>query len=233
MTAERADHDRARLNAAVKAEDGFFTTYFVSPYSKYVARWAAGRGVTPNAVTIVSLLLGLAAAGGFAVGTRAGLVAGAVLLQVSFTADVVDGQLARYTRTFSDFGAWLDATFDRAKEYAVFAGLAYGGTRAGDDGLWVLAGLALALQVVRHTTLFSFVSVNGQGEGAALAASFERRPLLKWLKRIIVLPIGERLALISVLAIVTEPRVVFLALLAWGLVALAYTAAGRLVRSFA
>lgn len=227
------DEERARLDAAVKSEDGFFTTFFVSPYSKYIARWAAQRGATPNQVTVVSLFLGLAAAAAFALGTRAGLVVGAVLLQVSFTADVVDGQLARYTRQFSELGAWLDATFDRVKEYAVFAGLAAGGARAGAGGMWVLAGAALALQVVRHTTLFSFVSGGVAGAAPALATSFEARPVLKWLKRIVVLPIGERLALISVVAVVAGPRTVFVALLAWGMVALAYTTTGRLVRSFA
>ena len=35
------DEDAELLSSAVKASDGFFTTFFVSPYSKYVARWAA------------------------------------------------------------------------------------------------------------------------------------------------------------------------------------------------
>ena len=42
------DEDRALLDSAVKANDGFFTTFFVSPYSKYIARWAARRGWTPE-----------------------------------------------------------------------------------------------------------------------------------------------------------------------------------------
>ena len=50
------------------------------------------------------------------------MVAGAVLLQLAFTFDCVDGQLARYTRQFSKLGAWLDSIFDRTKEYVVFAG---------------------------------------------------------------------------------------------------------------
>jgi hypothetical protein len=102
------DVDRLLLESAVKSTDGFFTTFFVSPYSKYIARWAARRGLTPNQVTTVSMLLGVLAAAAFATGERWGLIAGAVLLQVSFTTDCVDGQLARYTRQFSKLGAWLD-----------------------------------------------------------------------------------------------------------------------------
>ena len=35
------DEDRLLLDSAVKANDSFFTTFLVSPYSKYIARWAA------------------------------------------------------------------------------------------------------------------------------------------------------------------------------------------------
>ena len=73
-------------------------------------------------MTTVSMVIGVLAAVGFALATRATMVAGAVLLQVAFTIDCVDGQLARYTRTFSKLGAWLDSVFDRGKEYVVFAG---------------------------------------------------------------------------------------------------------------
>ena len=38
------DEDKVLLDSAVKAADGFFTTFFVSPYSKYIARWCARRG---------------------------------------------------------------------------------------------------------------------------------------------------------------------------------------------
>src|SRR3954451_21888537 len=149
------DEERALLNASVKPADGFFTTFFVSPYSKYIARWAARRGLTPNQVTLTSAAIGALAAAAFATAHRPGLVAGAILLQAAFTLDCVDGQLARYTRTFSSFGAWLDSIFDRGKEYLVFTGLALGAGRAGDP-LWLLAGSALALQTMRHAIDFSY-----------------------------------------------------------------------------
>jgi phosphatidylglycerophosphate synthase len=151
------DEDKVLLDSAVKFSDGFFTTFFVSPYSRYVARWAARRGFTPNQITVVSLLLGILAAIAFAFGTRAGLITGAVLLQVAFMTDCVDGQLARYTRQFSALGAWLDSVFDRAKEYIVFAGLAIGSTQAGESA-WILAAAALALQTFRHQIDFAYTA---------------------------------------------------------------------------
>jgi hypothetical protein len=169
------DEEEALLASAVKANDAFFTTFFVSPYSKYIARWAARHGWTPNLVTALSALVGLLAAASFATGERAGLVAGAVLLQLAFTLDCVDGQLARYTRTFSAFGAWLDSIFDRAKEYAAFAGLAIGSAAAGDD-VWLLACAALALQTFRHTMDFAFNAAQDESMLPAVPRPLEDEP---------------------------------------------------------
>jgi phosphatidylglycerophosphate synthase len=160
------DEDAVLLDAAVKGADGFFTTYFVSPYSKYIARFAARRGWTPNVVTTISMAIGAGATAAFALGSRAGLIAGAVLLQAAFTMDCVDGQLARYTRQFSKLGAWLDSIFDRGKEYLVYAGLAIGSTRGFGVDVWTLACAAIALQTARHMVDFSYAA----GRHEAIAA---------------------------------------------------------------
>jgi phosphatidylglycerophosphate synthase len=252
----------------VKANDGFFTTYFVSPYSKYVARWAARRGWTPNWVTTLSVAVGFLAAAAFATGERWGLIAGAVLLQLAFTFDCVDGQLARYTRTFTKLGAWLDSIFDRTKEYAAFAGLAIGASRTGTD-VWVLAGAALGLQVLRHSIDFSFPAAQHQAMATAAQPPLEQPhdflggnvpapapppgaplppPTLKqrvrsfvrridrsrrvrWVKKVIGFPIGERFATISLTAALFDAQVTFIVLLVCGGLAACYTIAGRILRS--
>ena len=218
--------ERARLDAAVKANDGFFATFFVSPYSKYLARAAARRGWTPNAVTLVSFAIGLAATACFALGSRWASVAGALLLQLSFTADCVDGQLARYTRTFSSLGAWLDSVLDRTKEHLVYAGLAIGATRGYDEDVWLLACCALALLTVRHLGDAAYVVGKGErpeGEAPKTGARV-------WLARILAFPIGERFLVISLTAAIFTPRVTFIVLLAWGGLATASPLARRLVR---
>ena len=273
------DEERVLLESAVKGSDGFFTTFFVSPYSKYIARWAGWRGISPNAITVFSMALGILAAAGFALGTRLGLIAGAILLQAAFTFDCVDGQLARYTRQFSTMGAWLDSVFDRGKEYVVYVGLAWGSIRGFDQDVWGLAVAALILQCLRHLIDFSYaasfhqsIAMSAQpalsdpadvvlasdavepqvGEGAQsteggaapvkaslgsraiqLSRWLERWEGTRWAKRIVVLPIGERFALISLTAAFGRPHLTFLALLIWGGLAGAYTATGRVLRSLA
>src|SRR5919199_1802968 len=164
-----SQQDRALLDGAVTQDDSPFTTFAVSPWSKYVAWWASRRGLTPNQVTVASLAVAGIAGGFCALGQRWGYVVGAVLLQASFGLDCADGQLARLTGRFSDFGGWLDAMVDRLKEYAVYAGLAVGSAREGDD-VWALAVTALVLQTLRHAVDFSWsvtpASTSAVAEGA-------------------------------------------------------------------
>ena len=42
------DEEAELLRSAVKASDGFFTTFFVCPISKYVARWCARAARRPT-----------------------------------------------------------------------------------------------------------------------------------------------------------------------------------------
>ncbi len=229
------DDEAVRLRSAVKARDGFFTTYCISPYSRYIARWCARRGLTPNQVTTASLITALIAAGCAATGTRAGFVAAGVLLLFSFVLDCTDGQLARYSLQYSTLGAWLDATFDRAKEYAYYAGLALGAARGGDD-VWALALGAMILQTCRHVVDFSFNEANHDATAntsptAALSDKLDSVGWTVWVRRMIVLPIGERWAMIAVLTALTTPRITFYALLAGCAFAATYTTAGRVLRS--
>ncbi|GGW48718.1 MULTISPECIES: DUF5941 domain-containing protein [Streptomyces] len=229
------DDEAVRLKSAVKARDGFFTTFCISPYSRYLARWCARRGLTPNQVTTASLITALIAAGCAATGTRGGYIAAGLLLLFSFVLDCTDGQLARYSLQYSTLGAWLDATFDRAKEYAYYAGLALGAARGGDD-VWALALGAMVLQTCRHVVDFSFNEANHDATAntsptAALSGKLDSVGWTVWVRRMIVLPIGERWAMIAVLTAATTPRITFYVLLVGCAFAATYTTAGRVLRS--
>lgn len=229
------DDEAVRLRTSVKSRDGFFTTHAISPYSRHLARWCARRGLTPNQVTTASLITALIAAGCAATGTRAGFVAAGALLLFSFVLDCADGQLARYSLQYSTLGAWLDATFDRAKEYAYYAGLALGAARGGDD-VWALALGAMVLQTCRHVVDFAFTEANHDATAntsptAALSDRLDSVGWTVWVRRMIVLPIGERWALIAVLTAVTTPRITLVVLLVGCAFAACYTTAGRVLRS--
>jgi phosphatidylglycerophosphate synthase len=246
------DEARVRLDTSVKDDDGFFTTMFVSTWSRYLIKPAVRLKLTPNAVTGISIGLAALSAVWFSAGTQGGRLAGAALLFLSFALDCLDGQLARYTRTFSPLGAWSDGMADRLKEYMVYVGLALG---FGGTDIWYLAVAAMITQVVRHAIDYSYAgAVTDSGRIGALwakparsllesadsrhvhgvlgfAQRIERDSITRWLRKIIVLPIGERTALIAVTAAGWNARVTFLSLLGWGGVAALYQLAGRIARS--
>jgi hypothetical protein len=122
---------------------------------------------------------------------------------------------------------------DRLKEYLVYAGLAVGSVRSGDD-VWLLALVALALQTVRHAVDWSWsvtpASASALTQGVRMRAAGQRRPW-HWSRKVAILPIGERWMLISVLAAFTSPRVVFVVLILAGALSAAYMVAARIRRS--
>ncbi|MEU8240678.1 DUF5941 domain-containing protein [Actinoplanes missouriensis] len=241
------DEDAARLRLAVKEQDDFFTTYAVSSWSPIVTRTAARLGLTPTAVTGLSVLFAGAAALAFWQASRPLMILGGILLYLGFVLDCVDGQLARYTRNFDAFGGWLDTMADRAKEYAVYAGLAAGAERIGLPYAWPLAIAAIVLQTARHMTDTWYGALHDEaaarpvqqataGVGARLtaasvAAQSQRGSLIYWGKKIVVFPIGERWALMSVLAAFTNGRIALAAVVGFGLLAAAYTLALRSLRA--
>jgi phosphatidylglycerophosphate synthase len=207
---------RVRLRMANRANDGFFSVFFLRKFSKLLTWLAVKIKATPNQVTLVSFAIGLYSAFSFAQGTFWWIFLGAALLQLSIIVDCVDGELARYTRKFSQLGAWLDAVTDRVKEYMVFLGLAVGAEKEGRD-LWIPAIAMMLIQTFRHLSDYNFarvVKIRAEDKFATpvdFMAEFdgiiptEREPkgrLRYWLGKIIQFPIGERWLAISASAVV-------------------------------
>ena len=205
-----------RLKMANRANDGFYSVFFLRKFSKLLTWLAVRVNATPNQVTLISFAIGLYSAFCFTKGTFSQTLLGAALLQLSIIVDCVDGELARYTRKFSKLGAWLDAVTDRVKEYMVFLGLAIGAEKSGQD-LWIPALVMMLIQTFRHLSDYNFArSIKQRAEEQFLApidfsADFdgiipsEREPkgrLRYWLGKIIQFPIGERWLVISASAVI-------------------------------
>lgn len=255
VTASVDDARIAQLQSN-RVDDGFYSTFVVRKASKPLTRLALRLGWSPNAITLLSFAIGIAAAASFAVGSRGALVLGALLLQLSLIVDCVDGEVARATRRFSALGAWLDASTDRVKEFLAYAGLAIGAGRLGVD-IWWLAVVLIVLQTTRHMSDYDFSRIQRMREafvpardvriaddGAAgsaggwsvsgameMSTRMNRRDAVRWAKRAIHLPIGERWLIISVFAALLGPTWALGVLLVGGLLALGYVTAGRTLRT--
>lgn len=249
-TLTEAAAERIRLQRANRADDGVYSVAVLRRLSKPLSALGARRGWSPNAITLASLIVGLSAAGLFAVGQRWAMVAGALLLQASIVIDCSDGEVARLTGRYSTLGAWLDASTDRVKEYAAYAGLA-AGAAGGAPGIWWLAGATMTLQTGRHLSDYTFHRVQVRRETAdvrrplsdttaaadsyagiiAAATRINSHATLRSIKKAVFLPIGERWLIISLTAAFLSPWWTFGILLTAGALSACYAFAGRILRT--
>jgi phosphatidylglycerophosphate synthase len=127
-------------SAGKGAHDGPIARHVLRPVSRQLTRVLLRAPVTPNTVTVLWLLLGLAASFVFAFGdASAGLLGGALFFAAGLL-DYVDGELARLLHQ-DGRGAWLDRLASDVVHAAVLAGLtarSYGET---GSAVIVVAGI--------------------------------------------------------------------------------------------
>ena len=153
----------------------------IRPFGRRVAEWPARvlarMGFTPNAITIVGLLLNVGVAAVLASGQP---VLGGVLVLVANAFDMLDGALARVTGKASRFGAFLDSNIDRYAEALIFLGI----------GAWLftLGDGSLLLAVYAATVgsmMVSYARARAEGLGVGGEIGLLPRP-----ERLILLSIG-------------------------------------------
>ncbi|RKZ12681.1 CDP-alcohol phosphatidyltransferase family protein [bacterium] len=136
-------------------------------------------GVSPNALTVAGLLLNFGAAYVVATGR---LTTGAIAFLVASGFDVLDGSLARRRGESSRLGAFLDSTFDRLSETALFVALilVHARTPFGPD--WMPAVILVALAGSLTT---SYARARSESLGQECKVGWVERP-----ERVVILVLG-------------------------------------------
>ncbi len=106
-----------------------------------VAPW----GVSANSATLAAWACGIAASAAFATGSIAGWGSGALLLQIWYLLDHVDGQLARYHGTASLDGVQLDYLMHHTVNILVPLGIGWGLFSVSHQAIWMLSGVTWAM----------------------------------------------------------------------------------------
>ncbi|MDP2726604.1 MAG: CDP-alcohol phosphatidyltransferase family protein, partial [Dehalococcoidia bacterium] len=107
--------------------------------------------VTANQVTLAYIIIGLLASVVMAFGGNTGWIAGAILLQVFYLLDHVDGELARVRGQASITGTYFDLLSHYIVHPAIFAGISFGLYRDTASLLVFLFGFVAALSAVLST----------------------------------------------------------------------------------
>jgi phosphatidylglycerophosphate synthase len=128
--------------------DGWFTRLVDRRVSRALTRLLLPTGVTPNQVTVASIVVGIVAGMLFATGNRAAAMGAAALFLASTIIDGCDGELARLTFRESRFGARLDVVGDNVVHVVLFAGIAAGLYRRDHDPRVAVAGWLLVVGVI-------------------------------------------------------------------------------------
>jgi len=112
--------------ASKKKHDINLWTEWVCRPPAAVLVWALkGTRITPNQITFLATLVAFGSCAMFVLCPGWwGAVAAAVVFELSFVLDCVDGQLARVRKTASPIGHHLDFLMDEIKAFFVFAAIA-------------------------------------------------------------------------------------------------------------
>lgn len=112
--------------------------------------------ITPNQITLFSILVGVLAGLGYGFGRRGTVLAGAALYAFSIVLDCADGQLARLKRNGTPLGRLLDGLVDYIVGFSVFVGLAVGFAPHGRGLRWAFLLAGLAVSYISHTISLDF-----------------------------------------------------------------------------
>lgn len=130
-------------------------------FSMRITRALAATRVSPNQVTVLAILVGLAAGWTASLGAAWSFALAGVLLQLNSILDSVDGELARLRFQYSRLGQWLDNLGDDLVDNGFVVGVG-----AGLGGAWLTVALAAAAGriVVSAWTYVSVYRRTGSGD---------------------------------------------------------------------
>lgn len=100
--------------------------------------------VTPNQVTLASLIAGLACNAILIVGGHGAYVIAALFFVLCYVLDHCDGELARAKQMCSEFGKHFDTFVDWVVHSGLFLSLGFEESRRSGDDIWLWLGAAAA-----------------------------------------------------------------------------------------
>jgi phosphatidylglycerophosphate synthase len=167
LPARTADERRvattAHLRSLRKPTGGVLENLYMRPLSMRMTRVLCNTPVTPNAMSILTLLMAFVAAGMVAMPSAAWQVAGGALHIFMRVVDCVDGELARLRYQTSRFGEWLDSVGDGIGIAALFVGITVSVTRYEPEYLPVGVVAVLAWTAVQLLQYRAAALTGGSG----------------------------------------------------------------------
>ena len=144
---DRLSAERKLDHWLVKPTDGIFA-WMNRRVSIPISRQLIKFPITPNMVSLFTLLVSFLAGAYFAMGGYWNTLLGAVLSVWASILDGSDGEVARLKLLASDFGAWLETICDYLYYLFIFAGMAIGLARSTGKASFLAWGGALFIGAI-------------------------------------------------------------------------------------
>lgn len=167
--AERKEATQQVLGSVGKPmiHSGIASVWLLQPLAKVLNRPLCHTPITPNQVTILGFLLGLATLPLLWDGGRAEVILAVSLLFVANVLDQIDGQLARIKFLFSTYGEKLDHHLDSVMKLLLFVPIGTGITHATGHEVWTHLGwIGAGCQILYAAAMLYYVNRFG-GKGAS------------------------------------------------------------------
>ena len=152
-----------------KSQDGFMARHFDRHISLTISRLLLDTPISPNMMTLLSCLVGLAGTAFFLIHSWGAHMAGALLVWLHSVLDGCDGELARIRFQESRLGGDLDFWGDNLVHVSLFGCLAWGFARADASVLPLLAGATATVGILGSATL-AYRQRAARRRGAAASA---------------------------------------------------------------
>jgi phosphatidylglycerophosphate synthase len=168
---------RALFEACRKPVDGVVARNLNRHISIFISKRIVGLPVTPNMLSVMTFLLGVAGAFSCARGGYWPMLLGAFLFQWNSILDGVDGELARVRFQHSKLGQWLDTVSDDASNLIFYAGVAIG-ARGIPFGplLAICAWVGIGASVLATAQYYIEMVQVGSGDLYAIDWGFDKKP---------------------------------------------------------
>ena len=127
-----------------KDTDGPVSRILNRPISLMISKVLLKTGITPNQISVLSFIVGLAGASLFFFGEYFYLILGGIIIHIHSIVDGCDGEIARLKLRRTKYGGYLDSFLDRYVDAAIILGLTYGyWSISGDSTIWIIGFAAI------------------------------------------------------------------------------------------
>ncbi len=143
---------REYITSLKKVEvEEIFDLYFYRPLAFLFVKGIYSTNITPNQLTVISMIFGVIGALFYSVGNHRSFIIGAILILLYNVFDCSDGQLARLKKNGTAVGRILDGIADYVVSVAVYFGIAFGYANTSSNPLlwWLITagtGISNAFQ---------------------------------------------------------------------------------------